>query len=137
MLLRQTLAFDPNAQETVAMQIFVCDPAVRAQSLNEMQFEQLAGFNSAHIGVFWSEPGGPGPWEMHPDSEEVLQVLEGEIELEVLPQDGGAGVKTSVPAGSFVVVPKGCWHRHVMVKTTQEMYISPALTEHSMAADPR
>ncbi len=102
-----------------------------------MEFRQLAAFDAGHMGVFWSEAGGPSPWEMHPDCDEMLQVLEGEIEVEVLPPEGGVGGKARVEAGSFLVVPRGCWHRQTILKRTKEMYLTPGRSLHSTENDPR
>ena len=113
------------------------NPAKDADDNNEMVFTQLADFNTGAAGVFWSMPGGPSPWEMHPDTEELLQILEGEIEVEVLPRDGGAGQKVVVTEGSCLVVPKGCWHRQTINKRTKEFYVTPGDTLHSHAEDPR
>jgi mannose-6-phosphate isomerase-like protein (cupin superfamily) len=113
------------------------DPSAIADSLAEMEFRQLARFDGGHAGVFWSEAGGPSPWEMHPDCDEMLQVLEGEIEVEVLPEDGGAGVKTRVAAGSFLVVPRGCWHRQTLLARTKEFYLTPGRSLQSSKGDPR
>lgn len=113
------------------------DPSAVAESLPEMEFRQLARFDAGHAGVFWSEAGGPSPWEMHPDCDEMLQVLEGEIEVEVLPQDAGSGVKTRVAAGCFVVVPRGCWHRQNLLARTKELYLTPGRSLQSTEGDPR
>jgi mannose-6-phosphate isomerase-like protein (cupin superfamily) len=113
------------------------DPSAVADRLAEMEFRQLARFDAGHAGVFWSEAGGPSPWEMHPDCDELLQVLQGEIEVEVLPRDGAAGVKTRVAAGSFLVVPRGCWHRQNLLARTKEFYLTPGRSLQSFAADPR
>jgi quercetin dioxygenase-like cupin family protein len=113
------------------------DPSRVADGLAEMEFHELARFDAGHAGVFWSEAGGPSPWEMHPDCDEMLQVLEGEIEVEVLPGDGGAGVKTRVVAGSFFVVPRGCWHRQNLLARTKEFYLTPGQSLHSTEDDPR
>ena len=113
------------------------DPSAVADGLAEMEFRQLTRFDAGHAGVFWSEAGGPSPWEMHPDCDEMLQVLAGEIEVEVLPADGGAGVKTRVAAGSFFVVPRGCWHRQNLLARTKEFYLTPGQSLHSTRDDPR
>ncbi len=113
------------------------DPSAVADALTEMEFRQLARFNEGHAGVFWSEAGGPSPWEMHPDCDEMLQVLEGEIEVEVLPANGGEGIKTCVAAGSFLVVHRGCWHRLNLLARTKEFYLTPGRTLHSSQDDPR
>ncbi len=107
------------------------DPSAVADGLAEMEFRQLAQFDAGHAGVFWSEAGGPSSWEMHPGCDEMLQVLEGEIEVEVLPEGGEAGVKTRVSAGSFFVVPRGCWHRQILLARTKEFYLTPGRSLHS------
>jgi len=113
------------------------DPSEVADGLAEMEFRLLASFDDGHAGVFWSEPRGPSPWEMHPDRDEMLQVLEGGIEVEVLPADGGPGIKTRVSAGSFFVVPRGCWHRQHLLQRTKELFLTPGRTLHSTEDDPR
>lgn len=112
-------------------------PAAVADGLAEMEFCTLADFDDGHAGVFWSEAGGPSPWEMHPDCDEMLQVLEGEIEVEVLPPGSGAGKRTRIPAGSFFVVPRGCWHRQNLLARTKEFYLTPGRSLHSTDDDPR
>ena len=62
------------------MKLDVINPAKAADEFGEMEFEQLSSFGDGQAGMFWSEAGGPPPWEMHPDCDELLQALEGEIE---------------------------------------------------------
>jgi len=102
-----------------------------------MEFRELCTFDNGGCGVFWSHAGGPGPWEMHPDCDELLQTLEGEIQLEVLPASGGASIATIIKSGSFLVIPKGCWHRQNFLTKSKELYITPGQTLHSNAEDPR
>jgi len=47
--------------------------------LSKTEFRELANVDDGHAGVFWSGEGGPSPWEMHPDCDERLQVLDREI----------------------------------------------------------
>lgn len=59
--------------------------------------------------------GGEGDWphwEMHPEGEEVLILLEGEMGMIF---EGADGAETLHPmrAGSTLVVPRGVWHRGV------------------------
>ncbi len=118
------------------MELTTCTPAEVADALQEMEFKTLAAFNAAHIGVFWSEAGGPGPWEMHPDSDELLSIIEGKVEIELLP-DRGPAVTTTLASGDLLVVPKGHWHRHNILERAKELYLSPSNTEHSAEPDPR
>lgn len=112
-------------------------PSQIADTLDEMEFRELESFNDGHLGVFWSSAGGPSPWEMHPDTDEFLQVLEGEIEVEILPHGKGEGSLLRLRAGAYCVVPKGCWHRQTLIARSKELYVTPGNTEHSHAEDPR
>ena len=114
------------------------NPEERVSELQEMEFSTLAAFGTGHVGVFWSEAGGPGPWEMHPSSDELLHVIEGCAEIEILPKDATQPSDLVVlEAGSYLIVPQGLWHRHNMLVRTKEMYLSPEETEHSNETDPR
>ena len=110
------------------------DPASVARGLPEMEFRKLADFNEGHMGVFWCS-AGDSPWERHPDDDELLQVLEGEVEIVVLEGDGPKS--TLVRAGEMIVVPRGRWHRHRVPERLVELYLTPGASEHSTAEDPR
>ncbi|MEL6831092.1 MAG: cupin domain-containing protein [Pseudomonadota bacterium] len=51
-------------------------------------------------------------WEMHPDGDEALTLLTGEIDV-VLSQSGTEDV-IRLRAGQSCVVPKGVWHRQIV-----------------------
>ena len=102
-----------------------------------MDFKELCRFDDGAGGVFWCSEGGLSPWEMHPDCDELLHVIEGEIEVEVLPRDGGEAVGAMVSSGCFLVVPRGCWHRQRLLAKSTEFYLTPGRTLHSHAEDPR
>jgi uncharacterized cupin superfamily protein len=102
--------------------------------LPEMEFHQLAPFNGGHVGVFRCS-AGISPWERHPEDEELLHVIEGEVDIEVLTDDGPRLKR--VRAGSVFVVPRGLWHRHRVPAKLQELYLTPGPTESSSADDPR
>jgi mannose-6-phosphate isomerase-like protein (cupin superfamily) len=68
-------------------------------------------------------------WERHPAGDEILTLLSGELEL-VLDMPGGEQ-RTQVKAGETFVVPKGVWHRGIVHKPGELMFITPgAGTEH-------
>jgi len=112
-------------------------PILIADALDEMEFKELGSFNDGHMGVFWSSAGGPSPWEMHPETDELLHVLEGEIDVEILPLDAGEGTVTRVAAGGCCIVPRGCWHRQTLLVRSKELYVTPGTSLHSNEADPR
>jgi PhnB protein len=79
---------------------------------------------------------GQTPWERHPDGDELLLVLDGELELTALTDDGP--VKRTLRAGEAFVCPQGLWHRQNAEKSVSMLYGTPiATSEISVADDPR
>src|SRR5580704_12899481 len=79
---------------------------------------------------------GQTPWERHPDGDELLLALDGEVEVTALTDDGP--VTRKLRAGEAFVCPQGLWHRQFAEKSVSILYGTP--TEHgefSMADDPR
>jgi len=79
---------------------------------------------------------GLTPWERHPDGDELLLVLDGELEVTALTDDGQ--VKRKLRAGEAFVCPQGLWHRQFAAKSVSMLYGTPI--EHgavSFADDPR
>jgi mannose-6-phosphate isomerase-like protein (cupin superfamily) len=54
-------------------------------------------------------------WEMHPEGDEVLHLVSGEMDV-VLEEEGGRGRERVIPlrAGSTCIVPRGAWHRQIV-----------------------
>jgi mannose-6-phosphate isomerase-like protein (cupin superfamily) len=98
-------------------------PADIAHGDPELAFNRFVAFNDGHFGVFRASGASAGPWEMHPDTDELLHVLEGSVTIELF----GDGGNQSIPltAGSLVVVPRGRWHRHVDAVNLVELYHTP------------
>ena len=68
-------------------------------------------------------------WERHPAGDEILVLLSGELEI-VLDTDGGEQ-RAVVKSGQTFIVPAGVWHRGIVKKAGQLMFITPgAGTEH-------
>jgi len=79
---------------------------------------------------------GQTPWERHPDGDELLLALDGEVEVTTLTDDGP--VTRKVRAGEAFVCPQGLWHRQFAEKSVSMLYGTPIDTsEISMADDPR
>lgn len=79
---------------------------------------------------------GTTPWERHPDGDEFLHVLDGEVAVTVLTDDGPVDV--AVPAGSVFVCPRGLWHRQTPKVAATVFFATPTATsEASWADDPR
>jgi quercetin dioxygenase-like cupin family protein len=94
----------------------------------------IASLDGCTLGVM--RFSGETPWERHPDGDELLHPLEGEVDVTVLTDDGPARV--TVPAGSIFVCPRGLWHRQLPRTAVTELFATPAdTTEVSWAEDPR
>lgn len=79
---------------------------------------------------------GLTPWERHPDGDELLLALDGEVEVTVLTDEGP--VSRKLRAGEVFVCPQGLWHRQRAAKSVSMLYGTPIETsEVSFADDPR
>jgi mannose-6-phosphate isomerase-like protein (cupin superfamily) len=89
----------------------------------EFAFHEFVAFNNGHFAVFRASGAGDGPWEMHPDTDELLFALQGSVTVELF---GDAGKeRVALTAGSLLVVPRGRWHRHVDADNLVELYHTP------------
>ncbi|MCW5220399.1 cupin domain-containing protein [Verminephrobacter aporrectodeae] len=96
-------------------------------------FPRLATFNqgAVYVGRF----SGVSPWECHPDADELLYVLDGEVEVTLL--SGPKPVLTLARAGCVLVVPRGVWHRQWAARSVTLLAVTPDRSEISFEADPR
>jgi mannose-6-phosphate isomerase-like protein (cupin superfamily) len=53
---------------------------------------------------------GVSPWERHRNGDELLYVVDGEVEITLLPEAGGEE-REILRSGSLFVVPRDRWHR--------------------------
>jgi mannose-6-phosphate isomerase-like protein (cupin superfamily) len=68
-------------------------------------------------------------WERHPAGDEVLVLLSGE--LQIVLEHRGRTRRVTLKAGHSLIVPKGVWHRAVIRKPGNMLFITPgAGTEH-------
>jgi mannose-6-phosphate isomerase-like protein (cupin superfamily) len=108
--------------------------AAAFEGLGAVEFRHLASFNQGHVGAFWAA-NGDSPWERHPYDDELLLVVDGSVDIEVL--DDRRSETTTVEAGCLFVVPRGRWHRHRHTGLVRELYLTPGPSEMSFAEDPR
>lgn len=113
------------------------NPAQLVDQLTAMEFHNLGAFNEGSSGVFWGEASDWSPWEMHPDCEELLHVIEGSIKLQLWPKKGDEKIKHKLKTGEFITIPRGLWHRQKLLTKTKEYYLTPGKTLHSNHHDPR
>jgi mannose-6-phosphate isomerase-like protein (cupin superfamily) len=85
--------------------------------------EQLGSFDAAALGIGRYVPGS-SPWERHNNGDELLLVVDGEVDLEVL--DGDRADTTTLREGTLFVVPKGRWHQLTARRPVNILYASPS-----------
>jgi len=102
--------------------------------VGEFEFHELSRFNDGTLGIV-KIAEGQGPWERHPDTDELFHLLAGRLELTVLAADGPQTLELS--AGQVFVIPRGHWHRARVLAPIELLYLTPGISEHSEADDPR
>ncbi len=100
----------------------------------EFTFLDILPFNGHQIGALSVTGVAPG-WEMHPDTDELFYIMEGEAEI-VLYEEAGPVTYTAGP-GEMFVVPKGIWHKPGAPKGAKFFYLTPGLSLSSDLDDPR
>lgn len=63
-------------------------------------------------------------WEIHPNGDEVVMLLEGEVTF-VLQGDSGEESVTLRDPGSYAVVPRNTWHTARTSTKTKVLFITP------------
>src|SRR5215471_10791937 len=96
-------------------------------------FPQLGSLNGC--GLYAGRFSGLSPWERHTSADELLHVLEGELEITTLTDQGP--VRNMLSAGTIFVCPRGLWHRQYSAHGVLEFSATPQPTEVSFAQDPR
>jgi mannose-6-phosphate isomerase-like protein (cupin superfamily) len=111
------------------------DPIAIARTLAPFDFRELAPFNGGAFCMFYGDQLEQADWELHPDTDELLMVLQGSVTVEILTETDRHRVPLT--AGCFTVVPKGHWHRHIDVCDVVEVFFTPGASVESSAEDPR
>lgn len=95
----------------------------RFRDLDQRANESLGTFNSTSLGLGRYVPGS-SPWERHNNGDELLYVVDGEVEIEVLEGDGS--FRKTLRQGTLFVVPRGRWHQLTAHAPVNIMYSSPS-----------
>lgn len=120
----------------LARRIVPHDLREAVRDLPVAELRRLGALDRGTIGVF--RFSGAGPWERHPDGDELVVVLEGGGEITVLADDRAEPVRAELRPGRLFVCPRGLWHRPVATPSMTALYVTPlAGSEHSWADDPR
>ena len=94
----------------------------KLRDLDRRANESLGHFNSTSLGIGRFIPGS-SPWERHDNGEELLYVVDGEVEIEVLESEGS--FKATLREGALFVVPRGRWHQLTARAPVNILFSSP------------
>ena len=98
-------------------------------------FATLTPFRDGNI--FSAKFTGDGAWERHPNSDELVQIVDGSTTLRIMTEDGLQS--HALRAGMVAIVPQGMWHRFESADGVTLITATPKPTEHLTVdvADPR
>ena len=104
--------------------------------------EVFEAFRSLGVGDFKNADlyfggfDGNAGWERHPAGDELVHVIAGATEFDIIVKDE---IETlQLAAGNGVIVPKGCWHRFRSADGVTLMTATPKGEEpHLFVDDPR
>jgi mannose-6-phosphate isomerase-like protein (cupin superfamily) len=98
-------------------------------------FRRLAPYRDSAINI--AKFQGEGPWERHPNGDEIVQVVDGRVTFYLMTENGPQA--HPLKAGMLVIVPQGAWHRFAAPDGVSLMTATPQPTQHLTFAidDPR
>lgn len=71
-------------------------------------------------------PGVRDEWEMHPEQDELLYLLEGAIDVFLRADlEGTEENAIHFGQGEACIIPKGMWHRQVVVSPCKMLFLTP------------
>jgi mannose-6-phosphate isomerase-like protein (cupin superfamily) len=96
----------------------------RAEPEVQLLAVQLDG---RHVGVLSvGSPGVRDEWEMHPDQDELLYLLEGVVDVFLSADLEGAEEHfLRFRQGEACLIPKGMWHRQAVLSPCKMLFLTP------------
>ncbi len=94
-------------------------------------------FESRRVGhVIVDTVGERDEWEMHPEADEFLYLVEGAIDVVLRDDlDHNEERRIELRAGRACIVPKGAWHRQIVLAPCKMLFITPETLHHPYAPD--
>ena len=92
----------------------------------EGAFARLAPYRDSAINL--AKFSGEGPWERHPNGDEIVHIVDGAVTFHIMTDDGPQS--HALKAGMVVIVPQGAWHRCEAPNGVGLMTTTPQPTHH-------
>ena len=74
-------------------------------------------------------------WECHPNGDELVILLDGEVEMRLAKDDGDESVRLATP-GEFVIVPRGTWHTARVQREARMLFVTPGEATENLEQPP-
>ena len=98
--------------------------ARRAIPKAELLGVEFDGRRAGHVVV--ETAGLRDEWEMHPTADEFLYLVEGAIDVILRDDlDRAEERRIELRAGGACVVPKGAWHRQIVLAPCKMLFLTP------------
>ncbi|MEE4297937.1 MAG: cupin domain-containing protein [Pseudomonadales bacterium] len=107
--------------------ILAPDLGVTQRDFDERFYESLDEFDGFkdHLLIAAHAFDGDWPtWEMHPEGDELVVLLDGAAEMVLRGEDGDV-VETLDAPGEYVVVPRGTWHTARIATAARMLFVTP------------
>jgi mannose-6-phosphate isomerase-like protein (cupin superfamily) len=125
---------DMNAEFAKLRVLRGCTPEM-PEADRQGSFARLAPYRDSAINA--AKFSGEGPWERHPNGDEIVQIVDRAVTFHIMTDDGPQSYQ--LKAGMVVIVPQGAWHRFEAPDGVCLMTTTPQPTQHLTFAvdDPR
>lgn len=106
----------------------------QAQPIAELLDVEFDGRLVGHVIV--DGAGERDEWEMHPDADEFLYLVEGAIDVVLRDDlDHNDERRIELRAGRACIIPKGAWHRQIVLAPCKMLFITPETLHRAYAPD--
>lgn len=85
---------------------------------------ELGDFRNEYLVSFYSFDKSWEQWEVHPNGDEIVVLLQGSVDFIVELPDGSTQRIEVRRQGDFVFVPKGCWHTCDLLSAASMLFIT-------------
>jgi len=104
------------------------DATVERLPVDETFWERLMGgtlgdFHNEYLVIMTQFDADWPTWEKHPNGDEIVCLLDGEVEFLLELPDGRSSL-TLHEAGAYVVVPAGTWHTAKIRRPSRMLFIT-------------
>lgn len=99
--------------------------AAEGMAFFQSLLEDFDGFRNHALIAEFTLNGDADHWEIHPQGDEFIYLLEGAATVILRPGDGRENTIPLTAPGDYTVVPKGVWHSIRCPGSARALFITP------------